>query len=167
MNQTAVEDLFLRDKEITNATVGEATTIAAVVSDAKDWRKWGADRTKDLVVSLWLTGPTSGGKVKRFTAGACTAKLMTQSEGDGETWTEIYSKTGVGYAPDACGRILTIPLAGLPLKQFVKLSVQVTTQYAISGTATAPKLTAGLDNDANFDIDATLVDTHATNPAAR
>jgi hypothetical protein len=166
MNQTAVEDLFLREREIGN-TAGDGGAFEAVESEVKDWRKWGVDRTKDLVVSVWLVGPTASAKVKKFTAGAVTCRLQTMKEGD-ESWTDLATKTGCGADTlDENGRIAVIPLAGLPLKQFVRLVVKTTTQWTVGDTATAPKITAGLDNDANYGIDAELVDSHDTNPAAR
>lgn len=164
MNQTAVEDLFLREKTIKNDIVGEDYVVE---SEAKDWRKWGKDRTKDLVVSAWLVGPKSDGKVVTFGAGELTLVLQTKNADD-ENWTELVPLTGLGQSDvDDFGRIAVIQLAGLALKQFVRVVVTVTTQWTVSGVATAPKLTVGLDNDTCYDIDATLVEDRAENPAAR
>ncbi len=167
MNHTAVEDLLMREAEITNALVGSETAYRAVEGGAKDWRMWGRDRTKDLVVSVWLAGPRAGGKVARFAQGAVTLKLQTKKAGD-DAWTDLATLAGRGAATlDDDGRIASIPLAGLPLKQFVRLVAQVTTQWLVGTEATAPRLTAGLDNDASFGVDADLVETRADNPAAR
>jgi len=167
MNQTAVEDLFMREKEIKNTLDAGEETYDVVEGSVLDWRKWGQDRTKDLVVSFWLAGPTSDGKVSAFTAGAATIKLQTKKPGD-ENWTDLVTLTGKGQSTiDENGRIAVIPIAGLALKQFVRVTVQTTTQWTVGVTATAPKLTVGLDNDANYGIDADLVETHAMNPAAR
>jgi len=208
MNNTAVEDLFLREEAIENsatcnvkeisgsdcaaltyatatnggvykltsagtvggtarakgtflkATVASTTLTWAVAeaadmtgykeSDIRDWKRWGRDHSKDLGIAAWLED------AKDFTAGAVTVVL--ESSADKDTWSDVASASGSVSGTDRNARLAFFLLPRTGLKQYVRVKVKVTTRFAKgSGNYVAPSISVGLENDAEHDIDLSMV----------
>lgn len=118
-------------------------------SDVRDWKRWGRDHSKDLGIAAWAV---NGDKLA---AGAAT--IVLESSADGTTWTEIASASGSASAIDKNGRLAFFLLPRSGIKQYVRVVVKVTTQFTDGTNALAPVLSVGLENDAEQDIDATMV----------
>lgn len=208
MNNTAVEDLFLREEAIENSatcnvteisgsdcaaltyatatnggvykltsagTVGDtarakgtflkatvaSTTLTWTVaeaadmtgykeSDIRDWKRWGRDHSKDLGIAAWLED------AKDFTAGAVTVVL--ESSADKDTWSDVASASGSVSGTDRNARLAFFLLPRTGLKQYVRVKVKVTTRFAKgSGNYVAPSISVGIENDAEHDIDLSMV----------
>lgn len=143
MNNTAVEDLFLREEKLTN------TAGSVKASAVRDWKRWGRDHSKDLGIAVWLEGAAD------FTEGTIELKLLSgASEG---ALTAIETKTGSVANLDRNGRLAFFLLPRAGIKQFVKIEVKVTAVFKKGSTATDPVVTIGLENDSENDIDLTMV----------
>ena len=207
MNNTAVEDLFLREEAIDNSatcnvteisgtdaaaltyetatngavykltsdgTVGgtartkgtflkasiASTTLTWAVAEAsditgykeseiRDWKRWGRDPSKDLGIAAWLEN------AKAYGAGAATVTL--ESSADKTTWSDVASASGSVAGVDRNGRLVFFLLPRTGLKQYVRVKVKVTTQFTDGTNALAPVLSVGLENDAENDIDLSMV----------
>ena len=207
MNNTAVEDLFIREETLDNAvcnvvaekTATEAAAMTAsdiangkiiklttagtvggtaysagdflkatvastsltwskasasdikgyIESAVRDWKRWGRDVSKDLGIAAWLHN------ADKLTAGALTVKL--ESSADKATWSQIASAAGSVSGTDRCARLAFFLLPRTGIKQYVRVKAEVTTQFANGGTATAPVVSIGLENDGDNDIDLSMV----------
>lgn len=119
-------------------------------SDVRDWKRWGRDHSKDLGIAAWAENGSKLG------AGAATVKL--ESSANGVTgWTTIASATGSAGSIDKNGRLAFFLLPRSGIKQYVRVIVETTTQFTDGTNALAPVLTVGLENDAEQDIDASMV----------
>lgn len=121
-------------------------------SAVRDWKRWGRDHSKDLGIAAWaINGDKLG-------AGAATIEL--ESSADGVTgWTVIASASGSATSIDKNGRLAFFLLPRSGIKQFVRVVVKTTTQFTDGTNALAPVLSVGLENDAEQDIDASMVQT--------
>lgn len=137
--KTTAEDLFF-DNVVAN---NEANGVTE--SQVKDWRMNGPDRTKDLCIPVFLRNAALQ------KAGAMTIAL--KGSDDGSAWTDLATVAKGPTDVDKDGCIAKIQLAGLPLKQFQKLVVTVTTPFTV-----APKLFSGLDGDTDYDLDKGHID---------
>lgn len=119
-------------------------------SAIRDWKRWGRDHSKDLGIAAWaINGDKLG-------AGAATIEL--ESSADGVTgWTVIASASGSATSIDKNGRLAFFLLPRSGIKQFVRVVVKTTTQFTDGTNALAPVLSVGLENDAEQDIDASMV----------
>ena len=141
------------------ATIASTTLTFAVAaasdvkgwleSGVRDWKRWGRDPSKDLGICAWVHG------AKGLTAGAATVTL--ESSADGNTFTAVASASGTAASIDRNGRLLFFLLPQSGLKQYVRVTVKVTTQFAKGDVATPVNLSVGLSNDAEHDIDASMV----------
>lgn len=118
-------------------------------SDIRDFKRWGRDHSKDLGIAAWLENAVAYG------AGAATVVL--ESSADKETWNDVASASGSAAGIDRNGRLAFFLLPRTGLKQYVRVKVKITTQFTDGTNALAPVLTVGLENDAENDIDATMV----------
>ena len=139
---------------VANTTLTFAVAAASDVkgwleSGVRDWKRWGRDPSKDLGICAWVHNG------KGLTAGAATVTL--ESSADGETFVAVASASGTAASIDRNGRLLFFLLPQSGLKQYVRVTVKVTTQFAKSGVATPVNLSVGLSNDAEHDIDASMV----------
>ena len=144
MNNTAVGDLFLREETLEN------TTSATKTSGVWDWRKYGRDVTKDLVISTWIFNAAAQ------SAGEISILLQTADSADASTWTTIASDTQAYTEIDENARISKIQLPTLvgKIRQYVRVVVSTPTAFTA-----APVVSVGLDNDSEFAIDNTLADS--------
>ena len=115
-----------------------------VESGIRDWKRWGRDHSKDLGIAAWAVNGASLG------AGAATVILETSA--NQEDWTEIASAAGSASGIDKDGRLAFFLLPRSGIKQYVRVKVKVTAPFT-----EAPVLSVGLENDAEQDIDATMV----------
>ena len=120
-----------------------------IESEIRDWKRWGRDISKDLGIACWLNNAAD------LTAGALT--VILESSADKASWTEIASASGSVSGTDRCARLAFFLLPRTGIKQYVRVKAKVTTQFAKSGTATAANVSIGLENDADNDIDATMI----------
>ena len=131
-------------------TVAESSDITGYKeSGVRDWKRWGRDHSKDLMVSAWLNG------AKAYTAGALT--LVLESSADGVAWSDVASAAGSVSGLDRNARIACFLLPRTGLKQYVRVKVKVTTRFADASGYLAANLSVGLENDAEVDIDASMV----------
>ena len=127
-----------------------ATDIKGYVeSEIRDWKRWGRDISKDLGIACWLNNAAD------LAAGALT--VILESSADKASWTEIASASGSVSGTDRCARLAFFLLPRTGIKQYVRVKAKVTTQFANSGAATAANVSIGLENDADNDIDATMI----------
>ena len=142
------------------ATVASTTLTWAVAeaadmkgykeSDIRDWKRWGRDHSKDLGIAAWLED------AKDFTAGAVTVVL--ESSADKDTWSDVASASGSVSGTDRNARLAFFLLPRTGLKQYVRVKVKVMTRFAKgSGNYVAPSISVGLENDAEHDIDLSMV----------
>ena len=134
---------------LTYAKAAAADINGYVQSDVRDWKRWGRDHSKDLGIAAWAVNGADLG------AGAATIEL--ESSADGAAWTTIASASGSASAIDKNGRLAFFLLPRTGIKQYVRVVVKVTTQFTDGTNALAPVLSIGLENDAEQDIDATMV----------
>ena len=118
-------------------------------SDIRDFKRWGRDHSKDLGIACWANNGASLG------AGAAT--IVLESSADKVTWNDVASASGSATGIDRNGRLVFFLLPRTGLKQYVRVKVKVTTQFTDGTNALAPVFTVGLENDAENDIDATMV----------
>ena len=118
-------------------------------SDIRDFKRWGRDHSKDLGIACWVNNADKLG------AGAAT--IVLESSADKVTWNDVASASGSAGSIDRNGRLTFFLLPRTGLKQYVRVKVKVTTQFTDGTNALAPVLTVGLENDAENDIDATMV----------
>lgn len=145
MNNTAIEDLFIREEELDNTSPFEVK-----VSGVRDWKRWGRDHSKDLGIGVWLEN------AKQFTAGAVEIKFVTDSKEDFSDDPKTTTVTASVADIDRNGHLAFFLLPRV-IKQYVKTEVKVTTAFATAKGATAPVVTIGLENDAEHDIDETML----------
>lgn len=131
-------------------TVAEASDITGYKeSEIRDWKRWGRDPSKDLGIAAWLEN------AKAYGAGAATVTL--ESSADKTTWSDVASASGSVAGVDRNGRLVFFLLPRTGLKQYVRVKVKVTTQFTDGTNALAPVLSVGLENDAENDIDLSMV----------
>lgn len=149
MNNTAVEDLFIREETLPNASDAISGGTAKVVSGVRDWKRWGRDHSKDLGIAVWIED-SSG-----FTAGAIEVVMKSgAAEGDLKV---IETKAASVDDIDRNGRLVFFLLPRTGIKQYVQVEVKTVTQFKKGSEAAAPVVSVGLENDAEQDIDMTMV----------
>ena len=144
MHNTAVEDLFIREEALTN------TVDAVTTSNVRDWKRWGRDHSKDLGIAAWAVNG------HQLATGAIT--LTLESSADGKTgWTAIASASGSAATIDRNGRLAFFLLPRTGIKQYVRVAVKVTTAFTDGSKSIVPVVSVGLENDAEQDIDASMI----------
>ena len=118
-------------------------------SDVRDWKRWGRDHSKDLGIAVWLNN------AKKYTAGAITMTL--ESSADKATWTDVASASGSAGGTDGNARLAFFLLPREGLKQYVRIKLKVTTRFKVGADYVAANVSVGLENDAEHDIDRTMV----------
>lgn len=149
MNNTAVEDLFIREQKLPNAADAISGGTAKVVSGVRDWKRWGRDHSKDLGIAVWIedsSGFTAGGIEITMKSGASESDLKA-----------IETKTAAVADIDRNGRLAFFLLPRTGIKQYVQVEVKTVTQFKKGGVAADPVVSVGLENDAEQDIDMTMV----------
>ena len=134
---------------VTWAEAAATDIIGYKESEIRDWKRWGRDHSKDLGIAAWAVNGASLG------AGAATVILETSA--NQEDWTEIASAAGSASGIDKDGRLAFFLLPRTGIKQFVRVKVKVTDTFGSASEVIAPVLTVGLENDAEQDIDATMI----------
>ena len=85
------------------------------------------------------------------------ATVTLESSADKATWSDVASASGSAAGVDRNGRLVFFLLPRTGLKQYVRVKVKVTTQFTDGTNALAPVLSVGLENDAENDIDLSMV----------
>ena len=129
---------------VTWAEAAATDIIGYKESEIRDWKRWGRDHSKDLGIAAWVENGAS------LTKGAATVILETSA--NKEDWTEIASAAGSASGIDKDGRLAFFLLPRSGIKQYVRVKVKVTAPFT-----EAPVLSVGLENDAEQDIDATMI----------
>ena len=84
--------------------------------------------------------------------------VVLESSADKDTWSDVASASGSAGSVDRNGRLAFFLLPRTGLKQYVRVKVKVTTRFAKgSGNYVAPSISVGLENDAEHDIDLSMV----------
>lgn len=131
-------------------SVAEASDIKGYKeSEIRDWKRWGRDHSKDLGIAVWA--------VNGAELGAGAATVVLESSADKESWSDIASASGSASGIDRNGRLAFFLLPRTGIKQYVRVKVKITTQFTDGTNALAPVLSVGLENDAEQDIDASMV----------